>query len=111
LILVEHHKTKTLRGVPESKAAPAAAAPAPPSAAPAPPEPAPAPIPSRLLYPREETAVLLGGVCTMTIIRLERKGLLTPVRLWSSKNSRVYHRDEEVRALVQARATDARGQP
>src|SRR4051812_8423433 len=44
-----------------------------------------------LLYDRRQAAGLLGGVCTMTLVRLERQGKLTPIRLSSSPKAHVFY--------------------
>ena len=49
-----------------------------------------------------ETAQLLGGISVAQVIRLERAGLLTPLRPLSAPNGKVYHRAVEVRCLAQA---------
>lgn len=54
----------------------------------------------QLLYSREQARVILGGICVMTLRRLEARGALTPVRLNKSPNSRVFYRAADVQALV-----------
>jgi hypothetical protein len=55
----------------------------------------------QLLYARSETARLLG-TSVATVIRLEKQGLLTPVRLTRAKTGAVHHRAEQVHALASA---------
>ena len=55
----------------------------------------------RLLYSREQTAEVLGGISISSIIRLEREGVLTPIKLHKDRPcSQVFHRVEEVEALA-----------
>jgi len=53
----------------------------------------------RLLYSREQTAEVLGGISIPTIIRLENEGRLSKVRL-HGVTSKVFHKVEEVEALA-----------
>jgi hypothetical protein len=53
-----------------------------------------------LLYDRQETSRLLGGVCRMTLFRMERDGRLTPIKLTKSKQAHVFYRAAEVMALA-----------
>ena len=55
-----------------------------------------------LLHSRAQTAAMLG-TSTMTVIRLEEAGLLTPIRLSAKPLGKVYHDDQQVRALIQTR--------
>jgi hypothetical protein len=50
----------------------------------------------RLLYSREQTAEVLGGISISSVIRLERDGRLAKVRLRGA----VFHRCEDVHALA-----------
>jgi hypothetical protein len=59
------------------------------------------------LYSRRYAARVLGNVHVSTIIRLERKGLLRPIRLNKhSQTGQVFYRVEEVMALLEG-ANDA----
>jgi hypothetical protein len=59
-----------------------------------------------LLFTRRQTATLLN-TSTMTLIRLEARGALLPVRLIpNAKNGKVFYRAADVYALVHGR-TDA----
>jgi hypothetical protein len=60
----------------------------------------------QLLYSRAQAARLLGNVCVMTVVRLEKRGLLTPVRLdRRSKSGQVFYRHSDLIALVNGRAS------
>jgi hypothetical protein len=52
--------------------------------------------PAQLLYSRQHTAMLLGGLSVMTVIRLEKAGKLTPIK----PGGHVFYRADEVRALA-----------
>jgi hypothetical protein len=54
----------------------------------------------RLLYSREQTAEALGGISIMTVIRMERRGILPRVRLLGSPNGKVFHPAEAVHAIA-----------
>jgi hypothetical protein len=58
-------------------------------------------IPQRLLYSREETQLLLGGISTPTLKLLEQSGQLTPIRLTGRKRGSVYFRHDEIMALLE----------
>jgi hypothetical protein len=59
------------------------------------------------LFNRRRTARILGDVHVSTIIRLERRGLLHPIRLNKhAQTGQVFYRVEEVMALLQG-ANDA----
>jgi hypothetical protein len=59
---------------------------------------------ARLLYPRRQTADILGGVSMRVIKDLEEAGLLTVVRLnKKSPTAQVFHPAHEVLALAQAK--------
>jgi hypothetical protein len=61
-----------------------------------------------LLYSREATRQLLGGVSIAFIKRLERGGELTPIRLnRRSPVSQVFYRRAQVLALAQVEPVDA----
>ena len=60
----------------------------------------------RLLYTREQTAELLGGVSISTIRRLEREKRLKPIRLSLSPTGQVFHQASDVHALIEE-ASDA----
>jgi hypothetical protein len=62
----------------------------------------------KLLVSRTEAAQMLGGVSSLTIIRLQHAGHLTPVRLTKRPAAKVFYRIEEVLALAQA-SEDATG--
>lgn len=51
-----------------------------------------------LLIPRRETAKLLGGISIATLLRMEKRGQLAPLRL--SPTGPVMHRYSDVLALV-----------
>jgi hypothetical protein len=53
-----------------------------------------------LLYSREQAARLLGGVCAMTLIRMEKRGVLKPIRLVPSANGRVFYTAENIAAVA-----------
>jgi hypothetical protein len=59
-------------------------------------------IPQRLLYSREETQLLLGGISAPTLKLLEQRGQLTPIRLTGRKRGSVYFRHDEIMALLEA---------
>jgi len=54
----------------------------------------------RLLFSREQTAEVLGGVSIATIRRLEREGRLKPIRLSRSPTAMVFFRASDVQALI-----------
>jgi hypothetical protein len=56
----------------------------------------------RLLYSRGQTAEALGGISIMTVIRMEQLGILPRVRLFGSRNGKVFHPAEKARALATA---------
>ena len=51
----------------------------------------------RLLYSRAQARILLGGISITTLIRLERRGILKPVR-FSATGQGFYARDNLVAA-------------
>lgn len=57
-------------------------------------------LPPPLLYSREQTAAALGGVSTMTVIRLEQAGLLDPIKLAGSRNGHTFYAVAQVHALA-----------
>jgi hypothetical protein len=60
------------------------------------------PISRPLVVPRTTTAALLGGVDVSTIRRLEKAGLLTPIRLNKrSATGQVFYSYAEVVALAE----------
>jgi hypothetical protein len=54
----------------------------------------------QLLYSRRESARILG-VSIQTVIRLEQRGLLTPIRLMGTKTGAVHHAAVQVHALAE----------
>ena len=62
--------------------------------------------PQRLLYTREQTADVLGGISVGSVIRLEKAGRLKPIRLTGRKTGQVFHRAEDVLSLVAGAADD-----
>jgi hypothetical protein len=55
----------------------------------------------RLLYSRGQVAHALGGVSISTVIRLEREGVLTPIKLLPKRTSaQTFYRVDEVEALA-----------
>jgi len=59
--------------------------------------------PGALLFSREATRHLLGGISIASVKRLEHQGELTPVRLnKQSASAQVFYRRAEVFALAQA---------
>ena len=64
---------------------------------PNPPSKAPSSV-KRLLYTREQTAECLGGISVSSLIRLERDGSLSKVRL-RGLTGQVFHRADQVEAL------------
>ena len=71
--------------------------------APTAPKPKPVYAVQRLLYSREQAGHALGGVSISTIIRLEREGVLTPIKLLPEKtNAQTFYRVEEIEALATA---------
>ena len=66
--------------------------------------------PQPLLYSRQATRQLLGGISIASIKRLERNGELTPVRLnRRSATSQVFYKRQEVLALAQVESEGAEG--
>ena len=62
----------------------------------------------RLLYARGQTAEVLGGISLSTVIRLEREGRITPIKLLKDRpGAQVFHRVEEVEALAIGGRADA----
>jgi hypothetical protein len=60
-----------------------------------------------LLYTRQQTARLLN--CSiMTVMRLEQRGALKPIKLSPGPMSKTYHRAKDVHALVEQGGDDAR---
>ena len=55
----------------------------------------------RLLYAREQTAEALGGISISSVIRLEREGRLSKVRL-RGLSGKVFNPVDEVEALASA---------
>lgn len=63
--------------------------------------------PEPLLVNRKVAASILGGVSVATIIRMELRGTLTPVRLNpSSTASQVFYRLSELREFIQTEAKE-----
>ena len=61
-----------------------------------------------LLYSREATRQLLGGISIASLKRLEHNGELTPVRLNKrSPTAQVFYRRAQVMALAQVEPVDA----
>jgi hypothetical protein len=56
-----------------------------------------------LLYSRQQTRHALGGISLASVIRMENQGLLDKVRLAGTSNGQVFHRSEQVHALVNGR--------
>jgi len=55
----------------------------------------------RLLLSREQACEMLGGISISSIIRLEREGRLTPVKLRKDRPaSRTYYSVKQVEALA-----------
>jgi hypothetical protein len=64
--------------------------------------------PEALLYSREASRQLLGGISIASIKRLERNGELTPVRLNKrSPTAQVFYRRAQVLALAQVEPINA----
>jgi hypothetical protein len=63
--------------------------------------------PDQLLYTRQQTADVLGGISLATIFRLEKEGVLKKVRLMPGKSSQVFHVAADVNALVARRIAEA----
>jgi hypothetical protein len=63
--------------------------------------------PDQLLYTRQQTARVLGGISISSIIRLERLGLLKKVHLMPGQSAQVFHTAENVKALVAQRIADS----
>jgi hypothetical protein len=63
-------------------------------------------IPEQILYTRAQAARLLGS-SVATVIRLQRAGRLTPIKLTKKAASQVYFRREEILGLVDGAANDA----
>lgn len=57
---------------------------------------------NQMLVERKAAAVMLGGVHTDTLARMEKRGQLQPIRLTPSKSAKVFYRMSEIRALVDA---------
>ena len=53
----------------------------------------------RLLYTRAQTGEALGGISVSSVIRLERQGSLSKVRL-RGLTGQVFHRADQVEALA-----------
>ena len=53
-----------------------------------------------LLVSREQMAEMLGGVSTSTIVRLEKQGRLTPVRLTRKPTSMVFYTVDNVHRVI-----------
>lgn len=60
----------------------------------------PADGPQPFLYDRATTARLMGNVCTMTLVRMEKQGKLTPIRLGQGARCHVFYNANEVRRLA-----------
>jgi DNA-binding transcriptional MerR regulator len=56
------------------------------------------------LVTRKQVATLFGRIHVATIIRLEREGLLKPIRLRRSPTAQVFYRAADVRSLIEKRA-------
>jgi hypothetical protein len=62
-----------------------------------------------LLVSRADAAVMLGGVSVMTLIRLEQRGELQPIRLnRAAKAGAVFYRYTDLVALAEGGGDDAR---
>lgn len=61
-----------------------------------------------LLVERAEGCRMLGGISVWTAIRMEKRGLLTPRRLFNSPRGRVYYSHDEVTALAAKGRNDDR---
>lgn len=55
----------------------------------------------QLLYSREQVARLLGYRSIASIIRLERQGVLRPVRISRSPTGQVFYRAADIHQLVE----------
>lgn len=62
------------------------------------------PLSGRLLYTRDQARYKLGGISIATIIRLEQKGLLHPVKPGGSRMGKTFYSDEELTALAKGEA-------
>ena len=60
----------------------------------------------RLLYSRQQTRHVLGGVSLATVQRIENAGLLDKIVLAGSPTGMVFHRAEQVHALAQGGGDD-----
>jgi hypothetical protein len=59
----------------------------------------------RLLYSRGQACHALGGISIATVIRLEKHGALTPIKLLPKKiSAQTFYRVEEIEALASAQA-------
>jgi hypothetical protein len=61
----------------------------------------PKPTPAPLIVSRRDAAAMLGNVSVQTVIRLEAKGLLKPVRINPTKLSQKFYRYADLVALAQ----------
>jgi hypothetical protein len=57
----------------------------------------------QVLITRQQARVVLGGVCYMTIARLEADGKLQPVQLSEGVTSKKFYLRDEVMALTKRR--------
>jgi hypothetical protein len=57
----------------------------------------------QLLYSRQQTAQALGYRSVASVIRLQREGVLRPIRLTKRRTGQVFYSVEEVRALASAK--------
>jgi hypothetical protein len=55
----------------------------------------------KLIVSRTEAAEMLGGVSTLTLIRLEHAGRLKPIRLTRRASGKVFYSFPEILALAQ----------
>jgi hypothetical protein len=61
----------------------------------------------QLLFSRQQARPILGYPSLATLIRLERKGVLTPIRLNPRQTTgQVYYRGDELLRLVNGEASD-----
>jgi len=65
--------------------------------------PAPKPV-ERLIYSREQVAELLGGISIATVIRMERDGKLTAIRLTGKKTGQAFYKHADVMKLADPKA-------
>lgn len=52
---------------------------------------------------RKQARSRLGGCSTMTLVRLEQAGKLTPIKLTDKPTSKTYYESAEIDGLIEAR--------